>query len=96
MNPLKLSPLVRLGALIGAGVVFSGFLAWLIFLVRSGWPATLADKQLGALSFIAYGVLALLAIVLVALSAVSVKAQAPGGASLEIDGDGPSNTGQGS
>jgi hypothetical protein len=80
MSP-TLNPLLRLAALVGAGVTFTGVLGWLIWLLQG-------FKAVNPLSLIAYGVLALLAIVLVSLAAVNFKATLPGGSSVEIDGDG--------
>lgn len=72
-------------SLFGAGVVISGFLAGLILVVWLGFD--LPAEQLRILGWACFGFLALLAVVLVALAAVNVKASA-GVASLEIDGDG--------
>jgi hypothetical protein len=73
--------LLRLCAMIGGGVLCFGFLGWLVHLLEG-------FKAVNPLALIAYGVLALLAIVLVSLAAVNFKATLPGGSSVEIDGDG--------
>lgn len=81
------TPTLRWLSLFGAGVVVSLFLAVLIWIVwKGGWTGQ-EPEQLKILGWVSFGFLALLAVVLVALAAVNVKASA-GVASLEIDGDG--------
>lgn len=57
------------------------------------WPAALRDQQLNIIGNGFYGALAILAIIVVALSVVTVRATLPGGASLSIGGDGEEDPG---
>lgn len=79
MNP-NLHPLLRLGALIGGGMVCTALLGWLVFLL-AGFKAS------EPLAHIALGLLVLIGVVLVSLAAVNFKATVAGN-SVEIDGDG--------
>lgn len=71
-------------SLFGAGVVVTVFLAWLILVIWLGFD--LPQEQLRILGWVCFGFLGLLAVVLVSLAMVKVKASA-GVASLEIDAD---------
>lgn len=77
---------LRLWAIILGAPPLCGMIGWLIYLIRYGWPVTLAEKQLSALFYICLGLLAIVAVIVVALATVKVRATIPG-SSLEIDGD---------
>lgn len=88
MIPAKQCDSARLAAIIAFGLMFAGFLGWLIWIVwQGGWGLSQQPEQLRILGWMAFGLLGLWAVSLVALAAVNVKASA-GVASLEIDGDG--------
>lgn len=77
---------LRLWAIILGAPPLCGILAWVIYLIRYGWPVERSQQQLSALFYIALGLLALVAVIVTALATVKVKATIPG-SSLEIDGE---------
>ncbi|MEN5170055.1 hypothetical protein ABE444_10850 [Brevundimonas pondensis] len=77
---------LRLWAIILGAFPLTAFAGWLVWLVRYGWPVDRAEQQLTILGGALFGALALIAIIVVALATVKVRATTPAG-SLEIDGD---------
>lgn len=84
---LKAAPL-RLWALLSAGPVLTAGAVALVLIVKDpSWPLDLRGKQLDFLGWSLLIVLALIAVIIVTLAAVKVRAAGPGGTSLEIDAD---------
>lgn len=86
---LTLAAPVRLWAMILAGpplTAGAGGLAWIVW--RGGWPGYAAKQQLDILGAALLAVLAIIAVIIIALASVSVRASGPGGTSFEVDGDG--------
>lgn len=77
---------LRLWSIIMGAVPLTAFAAWLVWLVRYGWPEDRAEQQLTILGGALFGALALIGVIVVALATVKVRATTPAG-SLEIDGD---------
>lgn len=77
---------LRLWLRFGAGVVFSVWAVGLVAIVWLGvWPADLAGQRLAILGWALWGVLILLAMLLVSLTGISVKASGPGGSGIELN-----------
>jgi len=76
---------LRLWSIILGAVPLTAFAIWLVWLVRYGWPEDRAEQQLTILGEALFGTLALLAIIVVALATVKVRATTPAG-SLDIGG----------
>jgi hypothetical protein len=84
---LKASPL-RVWLLAGAAIaltVTAGALVWIVW--RGGWPDRLAGQQLTIVGWALLANLALLGLVNVAMTAVKVSAQGPGGLRIEMEPD---------
>lgn len=77
---------LRLWAIILGAPPLCAFAVWLVWLVRYGWPADHAEQQLTILGGALFGTLFLVAIIVVALATVKVRATTPAG-SLEINSD---------
>jgi len=78
---------VRLWAMIGAAPAISAYVVWQSWIVwRGGWPADRAQQQLTILGWALWGALAIIAVIIIALAAVKVRAAGPGGTSIEVDG----------
>jgi len=88
LNPLtRLAPL-RLWALIGGGPVLTAAAVALVMIVWQGdWPIELAARRLDYIGWSLLIVLSLIAVIIVTLAAVRVKASGPAGTGLEIDAD---------
>lgn len=83
-------PRVQMIALAVAGPVLTAMVCWLIWLVRNGWPSSLASQQLTILGWALAGAMALLGIVVIAMTAgliKGVKLSGPVGLSAEINTD---------
>ena len=79
---------LRLWAIILGAPPLTALAVWLVGVVKSeGWPEGLRAAQLTILGNALYIVLGIVAIIVVALSLVTVRATLPGGASLSIGGD---------
>lgn len=76
---------LRLWAIILGAPFLCGGAVWLVYLIRYGWPEDRAEQQLTILGFALYGVLTLIAVVVIALSTVRVRATIPAG-SLDVGG----------
>ena len=80
--------LVRLWALICAGPALTVTGALMTLVVwRGGWARELQAQQLTILGWALFANWSLLAVVIVALAAVRVRGQGPGGLEIEITGD---------
>ena len=53
---------------LGGGVAAGGMAIWLVTLIRWDWPANLAEQQLTILGNALYGMIALMALVILGLS----------------------------
>lgn len=53
---------------LGGGVAAGGFAAWLIYLIRWDWPSERNEQQLTILGNALYGMVALMALVILGLS----------------------------
>ena len=75
---------------LGGGVAAGGFAAWLIYLIRWDWPSERNEQQLTILGNALYGMVALMALVILGLSIRNairnLKASALG-ASVEASGE---------
>lgn len=75
---------------LGGGVAAGGFAAWLIYLIRWDWPSERNEQQLTILGNALYGMVALMALVILGLSIRNAirnfKASALG-ASVEASGE---------
>ncbi len=75
---------------LGGGVAAGGFAAWLIYLIRWDWPSERNEQQLTILGNALYGMVALMALVILGLSIRNAirnfKASALG-ASVEAGGE---------
>jgi len=83
---LLLAAPIRLWALILAGPPLTGLLAWSVYLVRYRWPADRAQQQLEILGLAIYGLIALIAVIVVSLASVKLEAETKLGR-LSIGGD---------
>lgn len=78
----------RVWAIILGAPPLTAVVVWLSNIVwRGPWRPEMQAKQLDILGWALQEVIVLLAVIIVALAAVKLKANAPGGASLELDGD---------
>lgn len=83
---LILAAPVRVWAIILAAPPLTAFAGWLVWIVWKGpWPVASADHQLTILGQALLCALALIAIIVIALAAVHVRATLPGG-SVEVGG----------
>lgn len=78
---------LRLWAIIGGAPFLTGMAAWLVHIIRTGWPDDRAEQQLSILGYALFGVLGLVAVIVIALATVKVRATTPAG-SLEVGGQG--------
>lgn len=79
---------VQKAGIVGAGVAVYPLVIWLIWIVWKGsWNVARQSEQLDILGKLAFGLLALLALVIVALLGVvkGIKAELPGGTSIDVD-----------
>ncbi len=80
---------VRVWAIILGAPPLTLFASWLTRIVWKGpWPIAAAPQQLQILGWALWGVLGLLAVIVVALAAVKVRATGVGGTAVEIGGGG--------
>lgn len=62
--------------------------AWVIRILEKLATAGNVDAAIASyIAFMGYGIIALVAIIIVSLATVTVRATVPGGASFEVDGD---------
>lgn len=79
---------VRLWAMILAGPPLTAYSIWIVLLVWKGpWSAGMEHDRLEILGRALFCLYALLAIIMVSLASVRVKATGPGGLAFEADGD---------
>lgn len=80
--------LVQKVGIVGAGVVIYPLVVWLIMIVwKGGWEKGHQGQQLDILGNMSLGAMGLLALVIVALLGVvkGIKAELPGGASIDVN-----------
>lgn len=82
---LKAAPL-RLWALISLSPIISGMAAWLIYMIRNGWPPEAAHQQLNILGNTLYIYAALNGIIIITFAAVRVSGHGPAGLAFDVDG----------
>jgi hypothetical protein len=75
LHELLLAAPIRLWALILAGPPLTGLAAWLVYLVRYGWPTGTEVQRLEILGWALFGVLGLVAIIVVGLALVRLEAE---------------------
>ncbi len=76
-------------AWLGGGIAAGGLVIWLITLIRWDWPASRAEQQLTILGNLSYGMVGLMALVILGLSirnAIKNIKGSVGMASFEADG----------
>ncbi len=76
---------------LGGGVAAGGMAVWLVTLIRWDWPADRAEQQLTILGNALYGMIALMALVILGLSIRNAIRNIKGSAgpvSFEASGDG--------
>lgn len=79
---------IRLWALLLWSPVVTGLDAWIIYMVRNGWPPEAAHQQLNILGNALYIHATLLGVIIVTLAAIHVSARGWGGSGIDIDGSG--------
>lgn len=80
--------MVQKVGIVGAGVAVYPLVVWLIWIVWKGhWASSNQPQQLEILGRMSLGAMGLLALVIVALLGVvkGIKAELPGGASIDVD-----------
>lgn len=70
---------LRLWAIILGAPPLCGMAVWQIYLIRYGWPEDRAQQQLSILGYALFGTLVIVAIIVIALATVKVRATIPGG-----------------
>lgn len=81
-------------AWIGSSMAAGGIAIWLITLIRWDWPADRAEQQITILGNLAYGMVGLMALVILGLSlrnAIKNIKGSVGAASFEANGQTPDN-----
>lgn len=82
---------VRLWALLAGAPIITGLDAWLIYMVRNGWPPEAAHQQLNILGNMGYIHATLLGVIIITLAAIHVSARGFGGSGIDIDGSASDN-----
>jgi hypothetical protein len=77
---------LRLWSIVCGAPFLTALALWLVEIIRKGWPLDRAEQQLAILGYALFGVLALVAIIVIALATVKVRATTPAG-SLEVGGE---------
>lgn len=93
-NILKSLPMIRFALMLGGGMVATGLVGWVQFLVGHGrWPATEATAiaRISALQWLGLGALAIIAIVMIALAfgQLGKATVGVGGVQVDLDFDNP-------
>jgi hypothetical protein len=84
---------VRLWAMLLAGPPLTAYSIWVVIIVWKGpWSPAMEHDRLQILGLALMCLYALLAIIVVSLAAIRVKATGPGGLAFEADGDTDANT----
>ena len=84
---------LRMLAIIGAGMIASGFLAWLIFdLMYGRWSAHAEPERIRYLGWYGFLQIAIIAIVVAALTSQKIKGTGPAGLAFEIESSDPPPT----
>lgn len=88
LRALLRSAPVRLWAMIFAGPALTAYSIWVVLIVWKGpWSPGMEAQRLEILGGALLCLYALLAIIMVSLASVRVKATGPGGLAFEADGD---------
>ena len=82
---------LRLWAIIAGAPFLTALCVWLVEIVRRGWPLDRAEQQLSILGYALFGTLGLLAIIVIALATVRVRATTPAG-SIDVGGQDETQT----
>lgn len=83
---------VRLWAMILAGPPLTAYSIWIVMLIwRGPWSPGMEHDRLEILGRALFCLYALLAIIMVSLASVRVKATGPGGLAFEAEGDDPAD-----
>jgi hypothetical protein len=93
-NVLKSLPMIRFALMLGGGVVSTGLVAWIFWLIGHGkWPVTegVAIARIGALQWLGLGGLLIIAIVMIALAfgQLGKATVGVGGVQVDLDFDNP-------
>ena len=93
---LKSLPMIRFALMLGGGMVATGFVGWIQWLIGHGkWPVTegVAIARIGALQWLGLGGLAIIAIVMIALAfgQLGKATVGVGGVQVDLDFDKPDN-----
>lgn len=89
-NILKSLPMIRFALMLGGGMVATGLVGWVQFLVGHGsWPATEATAiaRISALQWLGLGALAIIAIVMIALAFGQLGKATVGVGAVQVDLD---------
>lgn len=89
-NILKSLPMIRFALMLGGGMVATGLVAWVQFLVGHGrWPASEATAiaRISALQWLGLGALAIIAIVMIALAFGQLGKATVGVGAVQVDLD---------
>lgn len=76
---------LRLWSIIAGAPFLTAMAAWLVHIIRTGWPQDRAEQQLTILGYALFAVLGLVAVIVIALATVKVRATTPA-ASIEVGG----------
>lgn len=70
---------LRLWSIIAGAPFLTGLSVWLVDIIRKGWPEDRAEQQLSILGYALFGTLGLVAVIVIALATVRVRATTPAG-----------------
>jgi hypothetical protein len=81
---------LRMLAIIGAGIIASAFLAWLIFdLMYGKWSAHAEPERLRYLGWYGFLQIGIIGVVVAALTSQKIKGTGPAGLAFEIESNDP-------
>lgn len=82
---------LRLWSIIAGAPFLTGLAVWLVEIIRKGWPLDRAEQQLAILGYALFGTLGLVAVIVIALATVRVRATTPAG-SIDVGGQDETQT----
>ena len=82
---------LRLWSIIAGAPFLTGLSLWLVEIIRKGWHVDRAEHQLAILGYALFGTLGLVAIIVIALATVRVRATTPAG-SIDVGGQDETQT----